>query len=287
MRPRRRRDAYDHCKSRVKKEGLSEPGQVRVNKAGCMNRCAGGPVAVVYPEGVWYSYVDSSDIDEIVDSHLKRGEVVSGCCCRPTSAASGFADDTENRARAHRRAGGPDRVRDRPSRGRPARPGDRLPPAPAVRRHARQQGRADDRARLPRPGLGLRSLQFPRRRRLGGRLGRRPRRDRRCACVPAMARPRGILWLAVPPGRLFLRRLCRGRGTAPTRRRRSAAPDRPDRPVDREADRPFVPADTLVIHGESDDVVPLAATLAWARPQNCRSSSSPASATSSTARLPC
>ena len=31
---------------------------------------------------------------------------------------------------------------------------------------------------------------------------------------------------------------------------------------------PSVPADTLVIHGESDDVVPLAATLAWARPQN-------------------
>ncbi len=29
-----------------------------------------------------------------------------------------------------------------------------------------------------------------------------------------------------------------------------------------------VPADTLVIHGESDDVVPLSATLAWARPQN-------------------
>jgi len=50
---------------------------VRVNKAGCMNRCAGGPVAVVYPEGVWYSYVDNSDIDEIVDSHLKRGEVVT------------------------------------------------------------------------------------------------------------------------------------------------------------------------------------------------------------------
>jgi len=50
---------------------------VRVNKAGCMNRCAGGPVAVVYPEGVWYSYVDNADIDEIVDSHLKRGEVVT------------------------------------------------------------------------------------------------------------------------------------------------------------------------------------------------------------------
>jgi (2Fe-2S) ferredoxin len=76
-------DAYEHCKSRVKKEGLSEPGQVRVNKAGCMNRCAGGPVAVVYPEGVWYSYVDSSDIDEIVDSHLKRGEVVTRLLLAP------------------------------------------------------------------------------------------------------------------------------------------------------------------------------------------------------------
>jgi (2Fe-2S) ferredoxin len=31
---------------------------------------------VVYPEGVWYSYVDVSDIDEIVESHLKRGRVV-------------------------------------------------------------------------------------------------------------------------------------------------------------------------------------------------------------------
>ncbi|KTT26169.1 ferredoxin [Pseudacidovorax intermedius] len=68
--------AFDHCKSRVKKEGLSGPGKVRVNKAGCLDRCAGGPVAVVYPEGTWYSFVDNADIDEIVESHLKRGEVV-------------------------------------------------------------------------------------------------------------------------------------------------------------------------------------------------------------------
>lgn len=68
--------AFDHCKARVKAEGLSAPGQVRVNKAGCMNRCAGGPVLVVYPEAVWYSYVDLSDIDEIIDSHLKQGQVV-------------------------------------------------------------------------------------------------------------------------------------------------------------------------------------------------------------------
>jgi len=49
---------------------------VRVNKAGCMNRCAAGPVAVVYPEAVWYTYVDADDIDEIVESHLKNGKVV-------------------------------------------------------------------------------------------------------------------------------------------------------------------------------------------------------------------
>lgn len=67
---------FDHCKQRIKKAGLSGPGQVRVNKAGCMDRCAGGPVAVVYPEGTWYSYVDESDIDEIVDEHLVRGRVV-------------------------------------------------------------------------------------------------------------------------------------------------------------------------------------------------------------------
>ncbi len=67
---------FDHCKSRVKKLGLAGAGGVRVNKSGCLDRCAGGPVAVVYPDAVWYSFVDSSDIDEIVDKHLKNGEVV-------------------------------------------------------------------------------------------------------------------------------------------------------------------------------------------------------------------
>ena len=68
--------AFERCKSLVKTAGLNGPGQVRVNRAGCLDRCAGGPVAVVYPEAVWYSYVDVSDIDEIVDSQLKNGRVV-------------------------------------------------------------------------------------------------------------------------------------------------------------------------------------------------------------------
>jgi len=69
-------EAFDRCKSLVKAAGLAGAGQVRVNKAGCLDRCAAGPVAVVYPEAVWYSYVDTSDIDEIVESHLKNGQVV-------------------------------------------------------------------------------------------------------------------------------------------------------------------------------------------------------------------
>jgi len=69
-------EAFDRCKAQVKAAGLAGPGKVRVNKAGCLDRCAAGPVAVVYPEGVWYSYVDAADIDEIVESHLKNGQVV-------------------------------------------------------------------------------------------------------------------------------------------------------------------------------------------------------------------
>jgi (2Fe-2S) ferredoxin len=67
---------FEHCKKRVKAEKLAGSGGVRVNKAGCLDRCAGGPVAVVYPEAVWYTFVDQNDIDEIVDSHLKHGQVV-------------------------------------------------------------------------------------------------------------------------------------------------------------------------------------------------------------------
>jgi (2Fe-2S) ferredoxin len=68
--------AFDHCKKSIRKAGLAGPGGVRVNKSGCLDRCAGGPVAVVYPEAVWYTFVDTADIDEIVESHLLRGEPV-------------------------------------------------------------------------------------------------------------------------------------------------------------------------------------------------------------------
>jgi (2Fe-2S) ferredoxin len=74
---------FERCKLRVKAAGLNGPGGVRVNKAGCLDRCAGGPVAVVYPEAVWYTYVDQDDIDEIVESHLVGGKVVERLLLSP------------------------------------------------------------------------------------------------------------------------------------------------------------------------------------------------------------
>jgi (2Fe-2S) ferredoxin len=76
--------AFEHCKAAVKKAGLAGPGGVRVNKAGCLDRCAGGPVAVVYPEATWYTYVDKDDIDEIVQSHLKDGKPVDRLVLPPS-----------------------------------------------------------------------------------------------------------------------------------------------------------------------------------------------------------
>ena len=69
-------DAWKHCKTQVKALGLHGAGGVRINQAGCLDRCAGGPVLVVYPEAVWYTYVDKHDIDEIISSHLQQGQVV-------------------------------------------------------------------------------------------------------------------------------------------------------------------------------------------------------------------
>lgn len=66
----------DYAKGRIKTLGMAAKGGVRINQAGCLDRCGEGPVVVVYPEGVWYSYVDEDDIDEIIDEHLCHGRVV-------------------------------------------------------------------------------------------------------------------------------------------------------------------------------------------------------------------
>ncbi|MEX0960685.1 MAG: (2Fe-2S) ferredoxin domain-containing protein [Burkholderiales bacterium] len=72
----RSQEMRDYAKSRVKALKRAGRGQVRINQAGCLDRCEEGPVLVVYPEEVWYTYVDKEDVDEIIEEHLVNGRVV-------------------------------------------------------------------------------------------------------------------------------------------------------------------------------------------------------------------
>ncbi len=65
-----------YAKQKCKEHNLNGAGKVRINKAGCLDRCEHGPVCVVYPQEVWYTMVDKHDIDEIVTEHLIGGRVV-------------------------------------------------------------------------------------------------------------------------------------------------------------------------------------------------------------------
>lgn len=62
-----------YAKDQVKALKLKK---VRVNNAGCLNRCALGPMLVIYPEGIWYQYETQDDIDEIIESHLQNDTIV-------------------------------------------------------------------------------------------------------------------------------------------------------------------------------------------------------------------
>jgi len=66
----------DYMKKRSKELGLVRSGEVRVNSAGCLNRCDAGPVVVIYPDETWYTFVDQEDIDEIIEEHLLKGNIV-------------------------------------------------------------------------------------------------------------------------------------------------------------------------------------------------------------------
>ncbi len=64
-------------KSGIKQRGLAGKGGVRINTAGCLDRCEEGPVLVIYPEETWYTYVDKDDLDEIIEEHLVNGRPVN------------------------------------------------------------------------------------------------------------------------------------------------------------------------------------------------------------------
>jgi (2Fe-2S) ferredoxin len=51
--------------------------KVRINKAGCLDFCALGAVAVVYPEGIWYKGLTLQDAQEVYESHILNGVPVA------------------------------------------------------------------------------------------------------------------------------------------------------------------------------------------------------------------
>jgi len=66
-----------YAKAKIKALGKSGSGQIRINTAGCLDRCGLGPVLVIYPQDVWYRYQNEADIDEIIEQHLLENRSVN------------------------------------------------------------------------------------------------------------------------------------------------------------------------------------------------------------------
>ncbi len=76
----------DYMKVRVKELGFSD---LRINASGCLDRCELGPTLVIYPDGVWYRCRTMAEIDQVIDCHLGRGEVVEALRLPSTPTGSG------------------------------------------------------------------------------------------------------------------------------------------------------------------------------------------------------
>jgi len=69
-------EMYHHAKDKCRSDGSLGAGKIGVSESRCLGRCKHGPVAVVYPDNIWYQYSDEDDVDEIITEHLIGGNVV-------------------------------------------------------------------------------------------------------------------------------------------------------------------------------------------------------------------
>lgn len=74
----------NYMKARAKELGFHD---VRINQAGCLDRCELGPTMVIYPDGIWYRVETSDDVDEILEKHVRRGERVTRLMLQPDQEA--------------------------------------------------------------------------------------------------------------------------------------------------------------------------------------------------------
>ena len=56
---------------------LKNPCRVKRSITSCLGVCAGGPLLVVYPDGIWYHHVDEALLDRIIEEHLKNDQPVT------------------------------------------------------------------------------------------------------------------------------------------------------------------------------------------------------------------